>query len=185
MTESAGYLPAHSHAQVQLDQWSQLKAPLSEAEKESVTALQDQIDSVHHPVQHASSSFHQAVANVTRSDLLAEPAVLPFPSSGMDRPTLLHLPSVPLDSAPAFLSWFDTLSASMAHATESAHLEALNRIKTAGDQTDGLLTDIETCEVAVREMRAGWAFVEESSRSLQEEAEGLLEQQVSARPRRV
>ncbi|PWN48872.1 hypothetical protein IE53DRAFT_173744 [Violaceomyces palustris] len=105
----------------------------------------------------------------------SDQAKVPTSSSSSDLPFLLPSPQAPLTSAPEFLSWFTSLSASLSARTQSSHQKALAAVSRSAENADALLSQLEAAQVHVAELRAGAAFVEDSSKGLRNDAQALLD----------
>ncbi|PWO00765.1 hypothetical protein FA09DRAFT_336170 [Tilletiopsis washingtonensis] len=192
MSRSMSHAPAPTPG-VQLDKWAAVQAPLSDAERASVSRLADWIaggpSAASGPsVQRRRSSVAAASAlrsngvdaNAASSSRLpeqAEPEETPAaaPSRAVKASAQPSLPTAPIHDAPAFLAWFASQQAYISSSTESAHTQALAGITAACDEADALLQEIEAARVHIAELRAGARYVEEGSEGLREEAESMVE----------
>ncbi|EPQ27023.1 uncharacterized protein PFL1_05307 [Pseudozyma flocculosa PF-1] len=202
---------------LQLDQWSNAKAPLSGPQRTSVNRLADwlhrnsaeyKVSLAAHPPTHRdppdgppalatgvtlkgeavkpgpserlpTASDEQpastSTATSTTTGAGAGAAAATTTSSGA---IALPDPAAPLASAQDFLAWFTSLSASITSATQTSHQRALADVAASTASVRSLLSQLESCQVNVSELRAGSAFVEDSSRDLRDEAQALLDSQL-------
>ncbi|GAC75320.1 hypothetical protein PANT_15d00017 [Moesziomyces antarcticus T-34] len=168
---------------LQLDQWSNTKAPLSSSQRASVNRLaewlhrnssdykQSQSQSQQQQQQQASSS------NVETSTPSADVNETPLLPSTASEPIALPDASAPLASAQSFLAWYTQLSDSVSSSTHSSHIHALTHIAHTTSTADSLLAQLDACQINVAELRAGSAFVHDSSRGIREQAQALLDSQ--------
>ncbi|PWZ03560.1 hypothetical protein BCV70DRAFT_19559 [Testicularia cyperi] len=214
------YLPSMTSSvarPLQLDQWSNTRAPLTTTQRASVNRLaewlhkntpeykqqsQRQPASTHSDVADANASTSAAAAGPASSVIngstdkhrksasTAADATSPQSQQqqqqqqqqrGSTSPaSLVSLPSsaVPLSSAQDFLAWYTSLADSVTSSTQTSHAQALARISDTTALAESLLAQLESCQVNVSELRAGTAFVQDSSRGLREEAQALLDSQL-------
>ncbi|KAN0063680.1 Golgi transport complex subunit 3 [Thecaphora frezii] len=181
---------------LQLDHWANSNAPLSRAQRTSVNRLADWLHrnsaeykvsaAAHHPTPTAStaSTAPQPASRTEPAPSLAAwseaPADAPPSATQAAASTAVALPdpTAPLSSAQDFLAWFTTLSASISSATQSSHQRALAEVAASTASASTLLSQLESCQINVSELRAGSAFVEDSSKELRDEAQALLEAQL-------
>lgn len=178
---------------LQLDQWSNTKAPLTSSQRSSVNRLaewlhrnssdfkQQQSQRQQQP-QSGSSSEPAATTNdvTTQQDGTTSTTEHTDHRNGASTSTgPIALPdySAPLASAQSFLAWYTQLSDSVTSSTQSSHRQALERISETTSTADTLLAQLEACQVNVSELRAGTAFVQDSSRGIREQAQSLLDSQ--------
>ena len=203
---------AMSAQPLQLDQWSNSKAPLTTHQRASVNRLADWLHRnsqeykvaaaleppaqprAGKPLQDDSASLGKGQGQGQGEDqqecereqeseqhsLLApaesSSSTGPVQSTNLD----VSLPeqSAPLSSAQDFLGWFTQLSSSITSAAQSSHQRALSDISYSTERANSLLQQLESCQINVSELRAGSAFVHDSSTGLREQAESLLDSQL-------
>ncbi|SPC62091.1 related to conserved oligomeric Golgi complex component 3 [Ustilago sp. UG-2017b] len=165
---------------VQLDQWTNTKAPLTSSQRASVNRLAEWL-------HRNSSDFKQQQSRPSQSQpKSSEPATGTDPSPALNGADSKEAPfasitlpdaSAPLVSAQGFLAWYTQLSDSVTSSTQTSHRQALERISEATSTADDLLAQLEACQVNLSELRAGTAFVQDSSRGIREQAQALLDSQ--------
>lgn len=175
---------ASGSARVQLDRWVSVEAPLTDAQRASVSKLSDWLaagSSSNNTLQ--TTSIKNSTASASSAPALpngdASPATTPKATAASAAVARPSLPAAPITDAPSFLLWFATQQAYISSATESWHERALGAIVDAGDGVEALLDELQAARVHVAELRAGARFVEEGSEGLREEAEAMVEKMVS------
>lgn len=168
-----------STSHVQLEHWTSVQAPLSEAERASVNQLADWIGSSGWAGQQFNTKAAAAEAGPVQpsdpppSSDVGQPSRPTTASSGKaEGPTL---PSTPLIDAPSYLSWYAKQQALIAASTQTGHAKALQDISLAADEADALLDHLEAARVHIAELRAGARMVEEGTEGLREDAESMVE----------
>ncbi|KAJ1027654.1 hypothetical protein NDA16_001993 [Ustilago loliicola] len=180
---------------LQLDQWANTKAPLTSSQRASVNRLaewlhrnssefkQQQRPSQSRPggneaaeADKASNAQEDATASSALNGADSKDGLLASVSAH-DAAIALPDASAPLVSAQGFLAWYTQLSDSVTSSTQTSHRQALQRISEATSTADNLLAQLEACQVNVSELRAGTAFVQDSSRGIREQAQALLDSQ--------
>ncbi|EST07217.1 Conserved oligomeric Golgi complex, subunit 3 [Kalmanozyma brasiliensis GHG001] len=176
---------------LQLDQWANTKAPLTSSQRASVNRLaewlhrnssdfkpqNDQQRQVPPSQPGNGSSGPPAAADPTDIDDTAPISTLDLTSTKGSEAVSLPEAGVPLASAQSFLAWYTQLSDSITSSTQTSHRQALQRISDTTSTADNLLAQLEACQVNVSELRAGTAFVQDSSRGIREQAQSLLDSQ--------
>ncbi|SPO29821.1 related to conserved oligomeric Golgi complex component 3 [Ustilago trichophora] len=177
---------------LQLDQWANTKAPLTSSQRASVNRLaewlhrnssdfkqqQRQQQSTQPTTsQQAVSENTTAIEDGRETTLKTVDSKNGQPSTSSSEPIALPDAGAPLVSAQSFLAWYTQLSDSVTSSTQTSHLKALQRISDTTSTADNLLAQLEACQVNVSELRAGTAFVQDSSRGIREQAQALLDSQ--------
>ncbi|SPO29143.1 related to conserved oligomeric Golgi complex component 3 [Ustilago trichophora] len=179
---------------LQLDQWANTKAPLTSSQRASVNRLaewlhrnssdfkqqqQQQQQQSTQPTssQQAASANTTAIEDGAQNALETADSKNGQPSTSSSDPIALPDAGAPLVSAQSFLAWYTQLSDSVTSSTQTSHLQALQRISDTTSTADILLAQLEACQVNVSELRAGTAFVQDSSRGIREQAQALLDSQ--------
>lgn len=178
---------------LQLDQWANTKAPLTSSQRASVNRLAEwlHLNSPNYKQQQQQqqiSTLQDAGVNGSscRSDSIVDRSTADDGGhASTTEPCLgksnaqLTLPDTgaPLASAQSFLAWYTQLSDSVTSSTHTAHRQALQRISDTTLTADNLLAQLEACQVNVSELRAGTAFVQDSSKGIREQAQSLLDSQ--------
>lgn len=177
---------------LQLDQWANTKAPLTPSQRASVNRLAEWLhrNSSDFKQQHAQHLAQAGTDDRATSANLPAPhdqkadthrsadAQSGPPSTTTSDTVALPDPKAPLASAQSFLAWYTQLSDSVSNSTQSSHLQALQRISDTTSTADQLLAQLEACQINVSELRAGTAFVQDSSRGIREQAQALLDAQI-------
>ncbi|KAJ9475976.1 Conserved oligomeric Golgi complex subunit 3 [Pseudozyma hubeiensis] len=177
---------------LQLDQWANTKAPLTSSQRSSVNRLAEWLhrNSPEYKQQQQAStsklagvngssndSAPQATIEATAGDDAVVASTSDLSNSKMSEPIALPDAGAPLVSAQSFLAWYTHLSDSVTSSTQTSHRQALQRISDTTSTADHLLAQLEACQVNVSELRAGTAFVQDSSRGIREQAQSLLDSQ--------
>lgn len=174
---------------LQLDHWANTKAPLTSSQRASVNRLAEWLHrnssdfkQQQQRQQPPSSQLvdHPAQDNAASEATVDDTAVtnsVELGSSKSSDPITLPDAGAPLASAQSFLAWYTQLSDSVASSTQISHRQALQRISDTTSTADHLLARLEACQVNVSELRAGTAFVQDSSRGIREQAQSLLDSQ--------
>ncbi|KAI3478476.1 hypothetical protein L1887_59530 [Cichorium endivia] len=172
---------------LQLDQWSNTKAPLSSSQRASVNRLAEwlhrnssdykQSQSQSQQQQQQQQQQQASSSNVEPSTPSADVNETPLLPSTASEPIALPDASAPLASAQSFLAWYTQLSDSVSSSTHSSHIHALTHIAHTTSTADSLLAHLDACQINVAELRAGSAFVHDSSRGIREQAQALLDSQ--------
>lgn len=180
---------------LQLDQWANTEAPLTSSQRASVNRLAEWLhrnssDFKQQQQQHFQEKLQPNDTHTTPSNTApdqqdgvngtaesTESAAAGLPTLPSNDPITLPDAHAPLVSAQSFLAWYTQLSDSVTSSTQSSHLQALKRISDTTSTADNLLAQLEACQVNVSELRAGTAFVQDSSRGIREQAQALLDSQ--------
>ncbi|GAK67203.1 sec34-domain-containing protein [Moesziomyces antarcticus] len=168
---------------LQLDQWSNTKAPLSSSQRASVNRLAEWLHRSSSDYKQSQSQSQQqqqqqqqaSSSNVETSTPSADVVDAPLLPSTASEPIALPDASAPLVSAQSFLAWYTQLSDSVSSSTHSSHIHALTHIAHTTSIADSLLAHLDACQINVAELRAGSAFVHDSSRGIREQAQALLD----------
>ena len=178
---------------LQLDQWANTKAPLTSSQRASVNRLAEWLHrnssdfkQQHQQQQQSTQSISNGTTASAESNTLnldsteagetADSSKVQ-PSTSASHSISLPEAGAPLVSAQSFLAWYTQLSDSVTSSTQTSHLQALERISDTTSSADTLLAQLEACQVNVSELRAGTAFVQDSSRGIREQAQALLDSQ--------
>ncbi|TKY88048.1 hypothetical protein EX895_003144 [Sporisorium graminicola] len=174
---------------LQLDHWANTKAPLTSSQRASVNRLAEWLhrnsSDFRQQQQRQPSPSSQPVEHPSQAETVSESAVDDAANAGGaevsiakgNHPITLPDAGAPLVSAQSFLAWYTQLSDSVTSSTQTSHRQALQRISDTTSTADNLLAQLEACQVNVSELRAGTAFVQDSSRGIREQAQSLLDSQ--------
>ena len=187
-TNSAGGGPKETTVKLTLEQWSNQLAPLSDAEKASVSKLSEWLD---RQTSREKRKVSVSVAKTSEDrDEQDKPASIPidagpnrdaqsrelYPGESTAGPSVrAQMPSAPIEDKAAYDAWIASLEQHILHTAESSHLSALQDIQVARGAVDRIMDDIERAAVHVAELRAGCQYVEEGTLGLREDAESHME----------
>ncbi|SJX65834.1 related to conserved oligomeric Golgi complex component 3 [Sporisorium reilianum f. sp. reilianum] len=175
---------------LQLDHWANDKAPITSSQRASVNRLAEWLhrnssDFKQQQQRQPPPSSQPVVEHAGKDDAANESAVddaavtnsVELTSIKTSDSIALPDAGAPLASAQSFLAWYTQLSDSVTSSTQTSHRQALQRISDTTNTADQLLAQLEACQVNVSELRAGTAFVQDSSRGIREQAQSLLDSQ--------
>ncbi|EJD02929.1 Sec34-domain-containing protein [Fomitiporia mediterranea MF3/22] len=172
----------HPKPTVSLEEW-EAKAPLSDTELRSVTAIQDALREKALPLKEPDTEeiltqSSPATPNY-RSDIVnsAQRSGTPRPEARLPiRDTQTLRPNRPVQTTQEFYDWFSLIERSVAHAQEAHYRDHLSAVKKHLDTCEDLADSVDSVHQDVDQMLDGWQSVESGGRSLKDACEELLDE---------